>query len=219
MVDVRGHGKSEAPDHRYSYKTMATELAGLINGLQLDRPVVLGHSMGAMITLVLAGLFPDLPRAILLEDPPPFWGANQPKPGDDENQRSMIAWMTELKRKTHSELLAEVKQLNPTWAVEELGPWADAKHRFSLRITALIESDMKAEGIPELIQHITCRSLLITADPELGAILTNDDVAGLKNLLPHLEVENIPGAGHNIRREQFKDYLGVVQNFLSVNVN
>jgi len=49
--------------------------------------------------------------------------------------------------------------------------------------------------------------------------VTNDDIVGLKKLLPYLEVKNIPDAGHNIRLEKYKDYMGVVQKFLSVNIN
>ena len=39
MVDLRGHGKSEAPENGYDYRTMAAEVAGLINGLELENPV------------------------------------------------------------------------------------------------------------------------------------------------------------------------------------
>ena len=73
MVDARGHGRSAAPEQGYGSADHATDLAGVIRALGLKRPAVLGHSMGAASTLVLAGMYPDLPRAILLEDPPPWW--------------------------------------------------------------------------------------------------------------------------------------------------
>ena len=38
--------------------------------MELAHPTILGHSMGAITTLALAGTYPDLPRAILLEAPP-----------------------------------------------------------------------------------------------------------------------------------------------------
>ena len=72
MVDARGHGKSDAPENGYDYETMAKEIAGLIEGLGLENPVVMGHSMGAMTALTQAALNPKLPRAIILEDPPAF---------------------------------------------------------------------------------------------------------------------------------------------------
>ena len=70
MVDARGHGRSAAPEQGYGSADHANDLAGVIQALGLKRPAVLGHSMGAASTLVLAGMYPDLPRAILLEDPP-----------------------------------------------------------------------------------------------------------------------------------------------------
>jgi N-formylmaleamate deformylase len=215
MVDARGHGKSAAPDHGYNYKTMAAELAGLITGLGLEHPILLGHSMGAAISLVLAGLFPELPGAILLEDPVPLWETQQPYPEEDERRAAMIAWMTSLKRMTRADLLSEVRQLNPTWPEAELGPWADSKHRFSLKIISLLDPEDETDaGIPELIQQITCPVLLITADPKRGAILAEDDAVALRELLPQLEVANIPAAGHNIRREHFATYIDVIRHFL-----
>jgi len=216
MVDARGHGKSAAPDHGYNYETMARELAGLISGLGLEHPILLGHSMGAVTSLVLAGLFPELPGAILLEDPPPLWESQPTSPEEVERRAAMIAWMTSLKRMTRAELLSEVRQQNPAWSEAELRPWADSKHRFSLKIISLIELGKEIDaGIPELIRQVACPVLLITADPEMGAILAEDDVVALRKLLPHLQVTNIPAAGHNIRREQFVNYMDVIKGFLT----
>src|SRR5947209_11457194 len=73
MPDARGHGRSQAPAQGYGNLEQAADLAGLIAALGLQRPIILGHSMGAATALALAGGHPDLPRAILLEDPPPVW--------------------------------------------------------------------------------------------------------------------------------------------------
>src|ERR671933_1978140 len=64
MVDARGHGRSEAPEHGYDALTLATDLYGLITTLNLRKPIILGHSMGARTALVLAGTYPDTPGAI-----------------------------------------------------------------------------------------------------------------------------------------------------------
>jgi len=109
---------------------------------------------------------------------------------------------------------------NPVWSEAELGPWADSKHRFSPRITQMLDTQTFVPGdFRALLGQITCPALLITGDPERGAILADDDVAGLQELIPHLEVVNIPGAGHNIRREQFLNYMDVIQLFLSANTS
>jgi N-formylmaleamate deformylase len=75
------------------------------------------------------------------------------------------------------------------------------------------------EDFPALVGRIACPALLITADPERGAILADDDVAGLRELLPRLEVIKIRGAGHSIRREQFSDYMDAIRLFLAANAS
>jgi pimeloyl-ACP methyl ester carboxylesterase len=65
-----------------------------------------------------------------------------------------------------------------------------------------------------VLRQITCPTLLITADTERGAILTEDGAAALRALIPQLQITHISGAGHNIRREQFGRFLQVVRTFL-----
>lgn len=216
LVDVRGHGKSEAPVDGYTLENLGLELAGLIQALGLEKPIVLGHSMGAINTLVMAGLFPALPRAILLEDPPPFWMATENQPQNNDVLNGMTAWLQSNKRKTHADLLAEVRTQNPGWAEAELEPWVNSKHRFSLNIVALIRpNDLISIQFPRLMQQITCPALFISADPARGAISQAGDIAEMKAHLPQLQVAHIPDAGHNIRRDQFERYLETVQQFLA----
>jgi N-formylmaleamate deformylase len=215
MVDLRGHGRSDPPDQGYDYETMATEVAGLIEGLSLENPVVMGHSLGAMTSLTLAALSPDLPRALILEDPPAFWRAGPLSKEELDVRAEMCAWFYDVKRMTRDELLESVRSENPGWSEAELGPWADAKHRFSLKITQMLDPQGTVPtNFPDLLKQITCPVLLITADPERGAILTDEDVAELQNSVPHLKRVHISGAGHNIRREQFSRYMETVDTFL-----
>jgi pimeloyl-ACP methyl ester carboxylesterase len=62
MVDVRGHGKSDAPNEGYTLENLASDLASCIQSLQLKKPILLGHSLGAIISLLLAGYYPEIPR-------------------------------------------------------------------------------------------------------------------------------------------------------------
>ena len=216
MVDLRGHGKSDAPEDGYDLVTMATELSGLIVGLGLKAPIIIGHSLGAVTTMMLASLTPDLPRAIILEDPPAFWRERPPSPEEAEFRVQMRLWFDDLKRKTRDDLLEIARSENPVWSEAELGPWADSKHRFSPKVAQMIDPQQFVPGdFPALLDRIACPVLLITADPERGAILADGDVAALRKLLSHLEVADIPGAGHSIRREQFVSYMDVIQRFLS----
>jgi N-formylmaleamate deformylase len=213
MVDARGHGRSDRPEGGYGSAEHAGDLAGLVGGLGLQRPAVLGHSMGAATALVLAGTYPDLPGAILLEDPPPLWTADFASGPAEEGHAQMRAWITDLKRKTREQLIAEQRIASPGWSEAELGPWADSKLRFSLNaLNSLGEATVDWHAI---LRRVTCLALLITADPARGALITGEGAAALQAMIPQLRVAHIPGAGHSIRREQFARYLEAVRAFLA----
>jgi pimeloyl-ACP methyl ester carboxylesterase len=57
--DLRGHGRSDTPPTGYSLDDMAGDLLGLLDALELERPVVVGHSYGADIALYLAAAHPE----------------------------------------------------------------------------------------------------------------------------------------------------------------
>lgn len=48
LPDARGHGRSSAPASGYSYPELAADVIGLIEKLELDAPILLGHSMGGL---------------------------------------------------------------------------------------------------------------------------------------------------------------------------
>ena len=54
MPDARGHGNSSTPLTGYRYEDHAGDVVGLIQGLGLAAPVLLGHSMGGMTAAVVA---------------------------------------------------------------------------------------------------------------------------------------------------------------------
>jgi pimeloyl-ACP methyl ester carboxylesterase len=219
MVDARGHGRSEAPAPGaggYGPEAQADDLAAVAEALGLRKPAILGHSMGAATALVLAGRYPQLPGAILLEDPPAWW-AGWYQTGDGvERRAAMRARFTAIKRMTRDELLACQRSEQPTWAEAELEPWADAKHRFSLDVLGVLNEDNAADvDWPKLLARITCPALLVVADPERGGIVTAETAAALKKLVPQLEIAHVPAAGHSIRRDQLDRYLDVVRGFLA----
>lgn len=214
MLDARGHGRSDAPPEGYGAAEHAADLLGAITALGLQGPAVLGHSMGAATALALGGTYPGVPGAILLEDPPAWWTADTADAQSrNEWLSGMRAWITSLKQKTREELIAEQRRETPGWSEAELGPWADSKLRFNLAV--LGENDATPVEWHTILARITCPALLITADAELGSIITDESAAALNELVPHLRIAHIPMAGHSIRRDQFERYLTVVRGFLA----
>ncbi|MBA3875266.1 MAG: alpha/beta hydrolase, partial [Anaerolineae bacterium] len=115
MPDARGHGFSEASEHDYSISSQAADLHGIITALGLHKPLILGHSMGAINTLALAGLYPDVPGAILLEDPPAWWmKSGLPKASTPEQLAKMRESFTARKSQSREALIAAEHRTNPT---------------------------------------------------------------------------------------------------------
>jgi pimeloyl-ACP methyl ester carboxylesterase len=69
-VDLRGHGESDKPEVDYTMELLASDVAWMIAELGLERPVVVGHSMGGLVALALAANHPDAARAVVLLDSP-----------------------------------------------------------------------------------------------------------------------------------------------------
>jgi pimeloyl-ACP methyl ester carboxylesterase len=69
-VDLRGHGKSDKPHQSYTAQLFAEDLAWMCPQIGLEKPVVIGHSMGGVVALDLAMRYPDLPSVIVMVDAP-----------------------------------------------------------------------------------------------------------------------------------------------------
>lgn len=214
MVDQRGHGKSEAPEGGYIYENLATELAGLIELLDLEPTILLGHSLGAFTSLVLAGLFPNVPRAVVLVDPPAFWCHDPADIEGIETRKAFAEWFQSIKRKTKEELVDEA--VDKGWAETDQKTWVDAKQRVSPRAIELIApADILTFDFPDLVSRIECPVLLVHGDPDRGAICTDEDAAELRAILPTLQMVQIPNGTHSIHRSQFAPFLKAVEQFLS----
>ena len=71
-LDLRGCGKSDRPPGGYAIPDLADDVAGFCGAVGIERPVLVGHSLGGMIAVELAGRRPSLPRALVLVDPGPI---------------------------------------------------------------------------------------------------------------------------------------------------
>ena len=68
-LDQRGHGDSEwARDADYGPGAMAEDALAFLAQQGVARPLVMGHSMGGMVTMTLTGAAPHVPRALVIVD-------------------------------------------------------------------------------------------------------------------------------------------------------
>jgi len=81
--DLRGRGDSDKPDHGYSIPIHAADLAEVMDALKLERPVLVGHSLGAFISLHFATHYPDkLSKLVLIDGGTPLaWKSPDERPG------------------------------------------------------------------------------------------------------------------------------------------
>ncbi|WBU38965.1 alpha/beta fold hydrolase [Homoserinibacter sp. YIM 151385] len=69
VVDLPGYGRAPDPRGRVSIADHARVLAGMLVELGLDRPVLVGHSMGAQVVAMLAAEHPGVTDRIVLMAP------------------------------------------------------------------------------------------------------------------------------------------------------
>jgi pimeloyl-ACP methyl ester carboxylesterase len=67
-VDLRGHGRSDKPDHGYDFTTVTDDLRAVITALGWDRPVIAGQSYGGNVVIELAYRFPEIVGAVACVD-------------------------------------------------------------------------------------------------------------------------------------------------------
>jgi pimeloyl-ACP methyl ester carboxylesterase len=70
--DLRGCGQSDRPESGYTIRELADDVARLCRAVGIEKPVVVGHSLGGMIAVELAARYPSVPRAVVLVDPGPI---------------------------------------------------------------------------------------------------------------------------------------------------
>jgi pimeloyl-ACP methyl ester carboxylesterase len=68
---LRGCGRSSSPPDGYDIPTLADDIAWFCADVGIEKPVVIGHSLGGMIVIELGARHPFLPRALVADDPGP----------------------------------------------------------------------------------------------------------------------------------------------------
>ncbi len=205
MPDARGHGDSSAPDDGYRYDDHARDVVGLIRGLGLARPVLLGHSMGGMTAAVVASLGAGIIRGLVLVDPTFLEPERQREVhGSDVADQHRRALGLE-----KSDLVAQARARHPRRSSEIVELQAEA--RLKTRMAAF---DVLTPPNPEyrdVVRAIDVPSLLIIGD---SPVVTLEMATELCTLNARLRVEQIENAGHGLPFEQPERLAEVVVSFL-----
>jgi 2-succinyl-6-hydroxy-2,4-cyclohexadiene-1-carboxylate synthase len=98
-LDLRGHGRSDAPDTGYHMDTMARDVVGALAALGIGRAHVVGSSMGAEVALAMAANHPEAVASLVLDGA--LYEENGPHgawEGTDDEYRDHVARQLEALR-------------------------------------------------------------------------------------------------------------------------
>lgn len=215
--DMRGHGDSVKPAAgAYTLRHTADDAIALIKALDLERPLLFGHSWGGATAIVLAsGAWSRQPMpalsAVILEDPAYKIGGGK---GSAEEQ---AASFTQDIGRPADELRPEIKASSPGWSEADIEGKIDALQKVSREAVVSVFADTKQHGdLLPLLSDITVPTLLLRADPALGSTL--DEAAwerAIAYLPEHSWAIQLNGATHNIHRSRFDEFMRVVNDFLA----
>ena len=207
-VDLRGHGASDAPQQEYTMSAFADDLAWLCNELRVEKPVVVGHSMGAVVALQLAAEHPDVPSAIVMIDggtrtlvPPP--------PGGDP---SLL--LADVMR--HADDLTPVRQVIegmflPTDDPERRAWIAEAMLSTPRHVIASAWEQLRKVDGRSAAQACSVPALFI------NAATWRPELERLRELCPHVMLGQTVGAGHFNMLEVPDQVNAMLSQFLRLN--
>ena len=218
-LDQRGHGDSEwARDVTYSNDEMSLDAEAFIAAVGLDRPVLIGHSMGGRNAMLLMRRNQALLRAAVIVDVGPELS---------EKGRAAIGGFVQANQEFDDleHFVRNVRQYDPYRSREHIE--RTVKYNMLQRADGKFVS--KCDSTPRRLNIVRGSGPLenITLDeatrldlPVLlvrGAnsnILAADAAERFADALPHGRLVTVPDCGHNVHGQNTKGFIGALGAFL-----
>jgi len=207
-LDLRGHGSSDKPETGYLYDDYIGDLEVLFGALGIDRPLVIGHSLGGLIALWWAAKHPDTAAALVIEDSPLRSG--------EEYRPAFDGWL-QLNALTEDQVYAYYAGEHPDWPDDLLR--LRARQITSTRrevFSELYADSLAHEGVDRIAEITGVQSpvLLVHGDIDAGGMVHEEDATSLRDRLPRVELAHVAGANHRIHAERPDAFLAAVIPFL-----
>jgi pimeloyl-ACP methyl ester carboxylesterase len=208
-VDQRGHGQSPRVAGAATIDDLADDLEAAIER-HATPPVdlLVGHSLGAVVSMRLALRRPDIARRLVLEDPPSIDRAS-----DEEFFTSIRDGVRAARETPESEVARELAE-NPTWHE------GDARQNVEGRAMADAEGIVASLRRPrpfavmEAAADLRVPTLFLLADEERSVLLGAARARLHETLAPGCEIRAFD-SGHTIHRDRFDEYLAAILEWAS----
>jgi len=187
-LDLRGHGESPHAAG-YDLASLAGDVIAVATATSLDRPRVVGHSLGGAVVSVLAGVFPvesavNVDQPLRLDDFQEQLQAAAPALRDPDMFPTVIeALFDDLAGDALDP--AERERIESHRRADQevvLGMWEPVLQAPREELAAMVEGAAGAVTCPYLSIH--------------GIDPGSDYLEWLRSLIPHAEIEVWPGLGH-----------------------
>jgi pimeloyl-ACP methyl ester carboxylesterase len=203
-LDLRGCGKSDAPEGGYSIPQLADDVVAVCDAAGIERTVVVGHSLGGMIAVELAARYPSLASALVLVDPGPI----DPLPETVEFFRGFADQLAgpdgeEIRREYVHDMGARDEE-RARWIVDHMCVVPQA-------VAAAVIRGVSGWNGREPFSRCLLPVLLIRAE-----LRADPDALRLREIKPDLEVGITVGAGHFHQLEVPQQVNAMIERFLKL---
>ena len=231
VLDLRGHGGSSHVTRGYRIDQFADDIANFLTTLLPGGAAVFGHSLGAMVGMCAAAGDCKVTALIV--------GDSMIRADDfaDSMYAPLFRQLCELMLRGGSQqelargigkMAIVVPGLQEAVRIEEL-PGNDEDSLLEWARCALqTDPDTLAMALdgssyggwdPErVLPRISCPTLLLQGNPELGALLSDEDAELALKLLPNGELVKFPLLGHALFMQQSQPVLKAAMSFLERHV-
>jgi len=205
-LDFRGNGKSGWVQETYRLQDFAEDTAQFLQELQTPA-VLVGHSLGGVVALILAARCADRVKGLILEDPT-IKIENYRR--IIESSRDMFGMWLELKKRAQTEqelalLLAQAFKGYPGVTSSWLLYFAKCLWQLDPTFfnAMLRDFDGFAAGYngQQLLQEISCPVLCLRGEPRLGAVMTDAEISWIQQTCHNVRCVQIGGVGHLLHLE------------------
>ncbi|MEU2076799.1 alpha/beta hydrolase [Streptomyces sp. NPDC013489] len=202
-LDQRGHGGSDRnpSDGDVSRAAYVADAVAVIEQLGLERPVLIGQSLGGSTALLTAAAHPGLPRALVLVEA----GPDGAKPGVQEQIGGWLrAWPVPFPSRAAAVayLGGGTDAVGEGWAggLEERadGLWP----RFDPEVMVRSLDENATRAFWDEWTALACPTLVVLGQGEHGGIIGAEEYAEMVRRQPALHGTSLPGAGHDVHLEQ-----------------